>query len=131
MVGIEKEVNTEDTDNQRIPAILPLPDDAALIAWDSNLQDSSDWGVYMKYIKQCASDNDCANDFSAPVCGGDNYCDVCTSDMQCLSIFPDTKEICDTSIGRCVECTSDSECNEDTASPICELNTNDKMCRGC
>ena len=131
MVGTEKEVNTVDTQNQRESTILALPNDGALVAWNSNTQDTDSWGVFMKYVKQCSTHSDCTNEFSAPVCGGDNYCDVCTTDAECLSIFPGTKETCDVAIGRCIECTADSECNDDISSPICELNSNDKVCRGC
>ena len=46
-------------------------------------------------------------------------------------MFPGTKELCEVSIGRCIECTADSECDSDATSPICELSTNDKACRGC
>ena len=41
MVGIEKEVNTVNTDNQRKATILGLQNNDAIVAWDSFLQDTS------------------------------------------------------------------------------------------
>ena len=83
----------------------------------------------MTILKQCATDADCENDKSIPLCGADSFCESCTTDAQCVSLFPGDKEICDTVSGRCIQCTADNEC--DNPNPICNQNTLDQACIAC
>jgi hypothetical protein len=45
-VGPEFRVNTATANSQQLPAVARLADDGFVVAWASNLQDGSDYGIY-------------------------------------------------------------------------------------
>jgi hypothetical protein len=111
---------------------------------------------------QCTLTAPCANNTATPFCGGDGLCQSCMAagnaaarNLFCMTATIGARPICDTSSGRCVECTGNQDCGGSTpackvdsgnpsnnncvpctsnaqcsgTTPICNLTTN--MCRGC
>lgn len=81
------------------------------------LQSNENISHYAYCQKSCTGDEDCKNKTGLPTCNTTlGKCVECTTDPECANNYP-SRPYCHPTFGRCAECVSDNECAGKT--PYC------------